>query len=241
MIVAYDGSNYFGWQSQKDVVNIQDTIEEALMMIHKKEVRITGSGRTDRGVHAKGQVFHFDSDLNISEENWVRAMNANLPRDIRILKVEQVPEEFHARYDVVKKQYDYYLNTGSYDLFSRDYVTQLCTPLDLDRMNQAKKIFLGTHDFASFSANSFAEMEDQVRTIEKIDIEKEKDVIHFTFVGDGFMRYMVRMLVGALVEVGKGKMSIEELKGILEARDKNASRFKADSEGLYLSQVIYEK
>ena len=237
--VSYDGSNYFGWQSQSDVVNIQDTIEEALKSIHKREVRITGSGRTDRGVHAVGQVFHFDSDLNISEESWVRAINANLPGDIHILKVEQVSDDFHARFDVVRKRYDYYLNTGEYDVFSRDHILQFGQPLNIERMQEAKEILIGRHDFSSFSANSFEETPDQVRNLEVLEIEENENIIHFIFIGDGFMRYMVRMIVGALIEIGRNRMDKDELKEILNSRNKNARRCKAGAEGLYLSEVVY--
>lgn len=237
--VAYDGSNYFGWQSQVDVVNIQDVIEEALRIIHKKEVRITGSGRTDRGVHARGQVFHFDTELNISEENWVKAFNANLPHDIRVLKVEAVSERFHARYDVVSKQYDYYLNMGEYDLFQRDYVTQVCEKLDVEKMRDAREVFLGTHDFSSFSANSFEETPDQVRTVHSIDITQQGDILRFSFLGNGFMRYMVRMMMGVLIEVGKGKLTKEDVQKILDAHSKTAHRYKAESVGLYLTKVNY--
>ncbi len=237
--VAYDGSNYFGWQSQKDVVNIQDVIEEALEIIHKKPVRITGSGRTDRGVHAKGQVFHFDTDLKIAEENWVKAFNANLPRDIHVLKVEKAKDDFHARFDVTGKQYDYYLNMGEYDLFERDHVTQLNQMLDVKAMRDASKLFLGTHDFSSFSANSFEETPDQVRTIRSLTIEQSGETLCFSFVGDGFMRYMVRMLVGVLIEIGLHKITKDDAERILNERSKTAHRYKADSAGLYLIKVDY--
>lgn len=238
--VAYDGSSYYGWQSQKDVVNIQDTIEKALSVIHKEPVRIIASGRTDRNVHAYGQVFHFETTLFLTAQQWIKAMNSNLPYDIRILDVQPVNEDFHARYDVIKKRYDYYLNSGEYNLFERNYVTQLGYTLDIDSMKEATGIFIGTHDFSSFCGNSFEETPNQVRTIEKLEIVEENNKIHFIFEGDGFLRYMVRMIVGTLIEVGKGKLSLQEVKDILEAKSKDVCRFKAPAEGLYLTEVYYK-
>ncbi len=239
--VAYDGSAYFGYQSQSDVDNVQDRLEKALSVIHKRKTGVTASGRTDRGVHAKGQVIHFDTDLSLTSEQWLKAINANLPLDIRVLEAEAVPEGFHARFDVTGKRYDYYLSTREYDLFARNYITQYGYPLNLERMQDAAEAFLGTHDFTSFCSNTKEETPDQTRTIRRLEITEEDGIVHFVFEGDGFLRYMVRMIVGAILEAGREKMSREEIEEILAKRSKTVWRYKAPAEGLYLSEVTYKE
>ena len=237
--VSYDGSGYYGWQSQANVVGIQDIIEDALSKMHKEKKHIAASGRTDRGVHALGQVFHFDTELSLTEEQWVKALNSNLPMDIRILKTEFVDAEFHSRFSAKKKRYDYYLNMGEYNLFERNTVTQYNRQLDVDKMREAASILVGTHDFTSFCSNSFEETPNQVRTIETLNISREMDRLQFTFIGDGFLRYMVRMIVGVLIQVGENKLEIADVKAILEAKSKEVIRYKAEANGLYLTEVNY--
>ena len=237
--VSYDGSNYHGWQSQQQDVTIQDTIQEVLSMIHKHPVKIVGSGRTDAGVHALKQVFHFDSELNISVDKWPLAMNSLLPKDIYIMKVESVKSTFHARFDAIGKKYCYYLNMGDYDPFMKNHVYQLGLSLNLKKMRQAADIFIGKHDFSSFCQNSFAEIPDQTRDIYGISITNVNDILCFEFVGDGFMRYMVRMLVQTLIEVGKGRLTLNSVFNMLEAHNKTVCPYNAKAEGLYLVEVYY--
>ncbi len=237
--VAYDGSNYFGYQTQANVKSIQEILEQAVSEINKTKTGITASGRTDRGVHATGQIFHFDTEVNMTEEQWIKAINSHLPLDIRILKVESVNDDFHARYDVLGKKYDYYLNMGTYNLFQRNYVTQLNQKLDVEEMKDCIDVFLGTFDFSSFSGNSFEETPNQIRTITRLEILEEEEILHFVFEGDGFLRYMIRMIVGALIEVGKHRITKEDVLSIRNACSKDACRYKARAEGLYLSEVKY--
>jgi len=239
-IVSYDGSNYHGWQSQRNHLTVQETINNVIDKLHGHHVKIMASGRTDQHVHALGQVFHFDSELKIPEGQWINAINHLLPKDIRIIDVKIVTSDFHARYSANKKRYDYFLNTNAYDLFQCDHIFQLSQKIDLKLVKEASSIFLGEHDFSSFCSNNFTDTPNQVRIIEKIDIEELNGIIHFILIGNGFMRYMVRMIVGTLIEVGKGKLTKSAVLTMLEAKSKTACRYKAKPEGLYLVEVFYD-
>ncbi|MEA5027172.1 MAG: tRNA pseudouridine(38-40) synthase TruA [Erysipelotrichaceae bacterium] len=237
--LSYDGTAYHGWQSQKNHVTLQDTIQQAFLLFQPQPVKIMASGRTDQHVHALNQVFHFDSDIAMSEEKWKLALNAYLPDDIYIKKVEKAADTFHARYDAVKKSYLYLLNMGEYDPFRRDHIYQYNRHLDIEKMQEAALIFLGEHDFTSFCSNRIADTPNQCRTIYNISITVDQDIVRFFFEGNGFMRYMVRMLVGTLIEVGKNKLTLEQVQGMLAAADKTVCHFKAKPEGLYLVSVSY--
>ncbi len=238
-IVSYSGAAYAGWQRQKNVVSIQETIEQAIRIITQSDTYIVGSGRTDAKVNAKGQVFHFDTDVDMSCYKWKGALNGYLPRDIHILSIEKVDELFHARFGVKSKRYDYCINLGEYDVFTKDNVYQYCRPLDISRMKEASQYFIGTHDFTSFCSNSKELMEDQVRTIYDIQFHQEGDILRISYFGNGFMRYMVRMMSGELIEVGRGKIEPKQIQEYLEAKSKTVVRKNAPGEGLTLVQVDY--
>ncbi|MDD2591291.1 MAG: tRNA pseudouridine(38-40) synthase TruA [Erysipelotrichaceae bacterium] len=240
-IVSYDGSRYHGWQSQLNAHTIQDVIELALFKMHKHNVRIIGSGRTDKGVHALNQVFHFDSELNIDENKWSIALNSYLPKDIYIKEVKRANDDFHARYDVIEKTYHYYINMGEYDPLACDHILQLNKRLDLDLLNRAKEIFVGTHDFGSFCQNSYEEVKDQVKTIYAINMSINQDILCLEFIGNGFLRYMVRMITQTLIEAGLSKVKIEQVKMMLDACDKKICPYNAKPEGLYLVKVKYQR
>lgn len=237
--VSYNGHAYSGWQTQKKGNSIQEQIENALYRLTNKRINITAAGRTDKGVNAKGQVFHFDSDLEMSERKWKGAINTFLPEDIHIVQVEKKDMRFHARYSVKRKQYDYRIHFGGYDVFSKDYAYQCPYEVDIEAMKDAAKIFIGTHDFTSFNSNSLKETPDQVRTIEAINFQEEKDTLVISFIGRGFLRYMVRMLVAQLLEVGKGKQTKEQLLQKFKQKSKRVSRKNAPSEGLTLVKIEY--
>lgn len=238
-IVSYDGSMYKGWQRQPHGNSIQQTIEKGLAEIHKHEVIVVASGRTDAGVHALGQVMHFDTDLNISEENWVRALNTHTPYNIYFKKVEIVDDEFHSRFHAKSKTYEYRFSLAEFNVHRYKYCTYVKHSLDIEKMKSASKVFLGTHDFTSFCANTIEETPNQVRTIEEISFRQENDEWVVTFRGDGFLRYMVRMLMATLMAVGEGRISEEEVSYWLEAKDKRLCRFNAEPNGLYLKEVMY--
>lgn len=237
-ILQYNGSEYSGWQKQPGQITIQQVLEEALSIIHKSPVEVHGSGRTDKGVHAYGQVFHFESELNMDGQAFLRALNALVPKSLKILSVED-SEGFHARFDALSKTYIYRINTGERSVFDEDYVYQFNRSLDLDSMIECAKLFIGSHDFTSFNATELTIIPNQIRKIEKVDIVRQGDILQITLKADGFLRYMVRMLVAALVEVGQGRLSIDDIQTILDAKDKDAFTKNVPSCGLYLLSVDY--
>ncbi len=237
--VAYDGSAYCGWQSQRRGDSVQEKIEEALQNITNTKINILAAGRTDAGVNAWGQVFHFDTDLRMSERKWQGAINGFLPKDIHIRKVEEVSRLFHARYCVRAKQYDYTVNLGEYDVFSRTHAYQCPYPVDVSRMKEAAQYLVGTHDFTSFNSNTLKETPDQVRTIYSIEFRQDRDLLTISFYGRGFLRYMVRMMTAQILEAGRGRIEPEDVKTILEKKSKTVSRRNAKPEGLTLYRVDY--
>ena len=208
--VAYSGAGYCGWQTQKNGNSVQEYIESALERIFDSPVRILAAGRTDAGVNAWGQVFQFDSEKEIGERKLMGALNGFLPKDIHIRKVEKKDRLFHVRYCVKSKQYDYRINLGEYDVFSRDFAYQCPYPVNVEKMEEASRYLVGTHDFTSFNSNTLRETPDQVRTIDSIVFTRENDMLTISYRGRGFLRYMVRMMTGALLEVGRGRMEPED-------------------------------
>lgn len=240
-IVSYCGANYAGWQRQNGVNSIQATIEDAIKIITVKDTTIVGSGRTDAKVNARGQVFHFDSDIDMSPYKWKGAINGFLPGDIHILSIEKVDDLFHSRFDVKEKKYTYRINMSEYDVFTKDTVYQYCRPLNVEKMIEASQYFLGTHDFTSYCSNSLEQMEDQTRTIYDIQFSIDQNILSITYSGNGFMRYMVRMMSGDLIEVGKGKLQPVDIQKHLEAKSKRIVQKNAPAEGLTLEHVNYFK
>ena len=238
-IVAYDGNNYVGFQSQTNGVAIQDVIEAAIKKITNQELRIIMSSRTDSGVHAYGQVFHFDIEREYQVERLKYSLNSMLPEDIHIMKIEIVDESFHARFSVKSKKYEYLINTGEENVFLNHRAYQCRFKLDFDKMVEASKVFLGEHDFGSFNTSPYDLYPDQVRTIYSLELTKDKDVIKVEIVGSGFLRNMVRLIVGTLVEVGRGKRNKEEVIKMLEEPNKNQRRYNIDPNGLYLVEIYY--
>jgi tRNA pseudouridine38-40 synthase len=239
-IISYDGSGFSGYQVQPNKRTIQLELEAALAKMHKDAtVKVVGSGRTDAGVHAKGQVIHFDSSLLIPENRWEVALNSLLPEDISVLEVKKVSESFHARFDAVGKEYRYVLQLSSKrDPFQRKFAYQYPFRLNVEAMRAASKYFLGTHDFTSF-CSAKTEVEDKVRTIEAIDFFMEGNLLTFRFVGNGFLYNMVRILVGTLLEVGSGQRLPSEMQDILANRDRRLAGKTAPAQGLYLWEVFY--
>ena len=238
--LAYDGSKYCGWQKQPNGISVQEVVSKTISEIQKIETIVEASGRTDARVHAKGQVFHFDTQLKMNCEQWKKAMNAKLPEDMRVQLVEEVSDSFHSRFDAKWKNYDYYVNVGEYNPFQKDYVLQFCRPLNVDLMKECAKLFVGTHDFTSFNGNSIIERPNQVRTIYNLWIEQKGDLLIFHYYGEGFLRYMVRMLTQTMIEVGKERVSLEQVKKALEEPKKQSAPYNASPVGLYLVKVGYE-
>lgn len=242
MCFSYDGSNFNGYQKQPKMRTVQEELENVLTQINGgKQVSVVSSGRTDAGVHALNQRAHFEMDKDIDCNKIRQGMNSLLPLDIYVKKVEVVDSEFHARFNVIGKEYIYKINMGEYDPIERNYVFQYNKRLDISAMERALKYFEGTHNFKSFTkAND--EITDYVRTISGTEIIRDlKDVnkITISFIGTGFLRYMVRNMVGFLIEVGEGKRSAEEVRVIFEKEDRTEAGKTAPPNGLYLRNVFY--
>lgn len=237
-VVTYDGTCFHGFQTQNNLRTVQEEIEHVLLIINKKKTIIYPSGRTDSGVHAIGQVFHFDTDIVMKEENMRNAINSRLPKDIYIKKVEIVSEDFHARFSVLKKEYHYYIDFGEFDPLKRNYRYYFpYKKIDRNLLYQASQIFVGEHDFKSFTKNK--DLTDTTRIIYSIDFVWENDLLCIKIVGNGFMHNMVRILVAMWLECARGKYSLSDLKTILEEKNRVFAPKTATASGLYLYKVYY--
>ena len=235
---SYDGSKFFGYQKQKEEETIQETLEQALTKINKKEVHVVGSGRTDAKVHANMQCAHFDLDINIEPENLKKGINSLIGDYIYVYKVEQVDNNFHARFNVLKKTYTYKLNMGEYNPIEADYVYQLNKQLDINKMIEASNYLIGEHNFKSFTKADDIK-ESYIRTIYDLNIKEPNNYLTISFTGNGFMRYMVRNMVGSLIEVGLLKKQPQDIKTILEQEDRTKAGITAPACGLYLDNIEY--
>lgn len=239
--LSYDGTNYSGYQTQPNKKTIQEEIEKALTSINNNQkTTFTSSGRTDRGVHARMQCGHTDINIDITEYKLKRALNSKLPPDIHIISAEKVKEDFHARYDVVEKSYEYYINLGEYNPIERNYIFQYNYKLNIEKMKEGLKFLLGEHDFRAFVTEN-KDKENCVRIITeaKIDILPENK-IKITFTGTGFLRYQVRNMVGLLINIGQEKQSPEFVEIYLNGKDRSNYGKTAPAEGLYLTNVKYK-
>lgn len=241
MRIAYDGTRYRGWQKQKNTnQTIQNIIENELGKIVGKTIPISGSGRTDSGVHAFGQEASFRVKKKLDIQNIWKQLNESLPDDIRIMDVREVPDGFHARKSAVGKCYEYYVDLqDKADVFSRRYSYHFPRKIDADAMRAAAEYLKGMHDFSSFT-DAMA-IDDTIRTIENICIQEEKGRVVLSFYGDGFLYHMVRILTGTLLNVGTGQIEPEKVKEILEAKNRQMAGFPAPAKGLFLKEVYYEE
>lgn len=239
---SYDGTNFSGYQKQPRERTIQNELEKALKEINEnKKVEVHASGRTDAKVHALNQKAHFDLDIKITKEKLKKALNSLLPEDIHIKNVEEVSDNFHARYNAKGKEYIYKINIGEYNPLERNYVYQYNNRLDVTEIERAMKYLEGTHNFKSFTKTD-EEKDDYVRTLSQTNLIRDlKDVnkITLVFVGTGFLRYMVRNMVGTLIEVGEGKRKSEDIITILKEQNRTHAGKTAAPEGLYLKNVFY--
>lgn len=235
---SYDGSNYSGYQIQPNKKTIEEEFEKVLKKIFQSEIKIYASGRTDAKVHALNQSAHFDLNKDIEINKLIKAINSLLPNDIYVNSIIKVNDDFHARYNAKKKEYIYKINIGEYNPIEKDYVFQYNKPLNIKKMKKALKYFKGKHDFKAFSkVREFDE--NFIRTIYKANLERKENIIIISFVGDGFLRYMVRNMVGLLIEIGSEKKAIKEVNRVLESKDRKESGIIASPEGLYLKRVFY--
>ena len=242
MTFSYDGSEFKGYQKQTAERTVQGELESVLKKINSdKDVSVVATGRTDAGVHAIKQKAHFELDTDISCDKLLRSINSMIPEDIFVKNLEEVGENFHARFDVTSKEYIYQINMGDYNPLERKYVYQHNKKLDVVEMQRAMKYLEGTHSFKSFTKCDDEE-KDFVRTLLQTNIIRDmKDVnkITLVFIGTGFLRYMVRNMVGTLIEIGEGKRRSEEIIDILKSEDRTMAGRTANPEGLYLKNVFY--
>lgn len=262
MTLSYDGSTYDGWQVQPERPTVQGTLAAAIEHVTGERVLPQGSGRTDAGVHALGQVASFGVQVTIPPGNFLAALNRALPPSVRVLRAEVVPASFHARHRAVRKSYEYRiferrLQAGAVSSeeericspFVAPYAWDCRWPLQLERMQRAAAILRGTHDFSSFAASdpdktqredAAAAGPNPVKTINVSEVKREGELLLYRVVGSGFLHHMVRNIVGTLVEVGRGSLEAEEMVRILAARDRSAAGPTAPAQGLFLLGVEYE-
>lgn len=241
IILQYDGTRYQGWQRQVSTENtIQGKLETLLSKMCETPVEIQGAGRTDAGVHAYGQTANFHINTDQTPQEIMAYMNSYLPEDISVINCEEVSERFHARLWAKGKIYQYRIwNSDKKPVFSRKYVHQVPGTLDMEAMQQAAALLLGTHDYQSFTSTKRGK-KSTVRTVDKIDIVRKGEEIVFTFQGDGFLYHMVRIMMGTLIETGLGIRKPEEIPMVLEAKDRSKAGHLIPGNGLTLVKVLYE-
>jgi len=239
-ILAYDGTHYHGWQRQRNEITIQGVIEERLQVMTGEPVNLVSSGRTDAGVHALNQVCNFMTRSAIPLKSIQKGLNSLLPDDIFVKDAEYVPAEFHSRYNAKSKIYEYrILNSEIPDMFQRDFLWHIRPALDIKEMGVCVSLLKGTHDFSSFKSTGSGTT-DPVRSVLMAKIEgSESGVVRIVIEADGFLRHMVRNIVGTVVEAGLGKISPERFKEIIDLRDRQLAGVKAPPQGLFLVKVRY--
>ncbi|MGM9972188.1 MAG: tRNA pseudouridine(38-40) synthase TruA [Anaeroplasmataceae bacterium] len=237
-IISYDGSNYMGFQVQDNLPTIELRLIEALKKLTGEDIKIYGSGRTDKGVHAKGQVLHFDTSISIPPIGWVKGINSYLPDDIRVLEAFIVDNSFHARFSAIKKEYRYYIKTSGYDVFSRNYYA-FYSNLDIELMKKGLEKLVGSHNFEGFCSASVDKRKDFNKTIYKAELKVVDDVIEVIFEGDGFLKYQIRRMMGLIIDIGLHRDTLDKIDLVFETKDPSLSHKKASASGLYLYKVTY--
>ena len=236
MRFSYNGSKFNGFQKQVDKRTVQGDLESVLSKIFNENIRVVASGRTDAGVHAYNQCLHFDSSKEVDFDKLKFSLNCLL-HNIYVKELYSVPDDFHARYDCTKKEYIYKINVGEFDPIYEEYIYQYNKSLDIEKMKDACMYLIGEHDFRSFTSLDYEK--NCVRTIYSIDISIENDIIYIDFVGNGFLKYMVRNMVGLLIEIGSSKRDVDCVKKILDLKDRKEAGTCASACGLYLVNVNY--
>ncbi len=241
LTISYDGTNYFGWQRQKNQITVQEEIETALSKLMKKDIEVRGASRTDTGVHAYSQAAFFKTETTIPVEKLPYAINSFLPDDIVVINARLVSDEFHPQYSVIKKTYQYkILNSEFRDPKLRNYAEFERKPLDISKMQEACKYFIGTFDFNAFCASG-STAKTTVRTIFDLSVSKNGDIIDIEVTGNGFLYNMVRIIAGTLIYVGSGKIKPQDIKNIIESKDRTLAGKTASACGLTLMKIYYKE
>ncbi|MBK5212932.1 MAG: tRNA pseudouridine(38-40) synthase TruA [Flavobacteriaceae bacterium] len=235
--IAYNGKNYFGWQRQPEQISVQQVLEETLSTLLRKEIKLTGAGRTDTGVHAKQLFTHFDFDEIENNEELVFRLNSFLPKDISVKNIFEVKEDAHARFDAVEREYEYIISLEK-DPFSQDFAFQINNEPEVGLMNEAAELLLHHNNFQCFS-RSKTDVKTYNCTIVKAFWEVKNNRLIFTIAADRFLRNMVRAIVGTLLNVGFKKTSLEDFKAILNSKSREEAGASAPAHGLYLTKVVY--
>jgi tRNA pseudouridine38-40 synthase len=239
LTIEYDGTNYHGWQSQQNAIAVQDIVIKAIRKITGEDFSLTGSSRTDTGVHAYGQVANFFTESRIPVDKFPFALNSALPEDIVIKKAEEVNDEFHSRFSTIGKKYRYLIYNSVFPsaiLNKRAYFVP--GKLDINSMEQAVQYFLGKHDFSAFRASG-SDTKTSERTITAVSLRTNAEIIEFEIQGDGFLYNMVRIIAGTLIEVGTGRIHADLIPGIIEGKDRRKAGRTAPAHGLYLVEIYY--
>lgn len=240
LVVAYDGTNYHGWQVQDNGITIEEVLNRTISKLVQEDIKVIGASRTDAGVHACGNVAVFDTESRIPGDKFSFALNQRLPEDIRIQESCEVDADFHPRYADTVKTYEYNILNRRFEMPSKRLYAAFCYyPMDIERMNQAAAYLVGEHDFKSF-CSAGAQVQTTVRTIYAVNVTKEDDMVHIRITGNGFLYNMVRIIAGTLMQVGTGLMEPEQVKEILEARDRSKAGPTAVAKGLTLVEIRYE-
>ena len=238
--IEYDGKNFNGWQKQPDKLNIQGEIERAIFDITGEEVNLTASGRTDAGVHSLGQTANFKIENNMPIEKIPLAINSKLKKTIRVQSAEEVDERFHSRYNCKGKKYRYIINNAQIEsALYKDLELHISQKLDLEKMREAIKYFIGKHDFSAFKSSGTSS-KNSVREIYKAEIIEDGERIKIELTGSGFLYNMVRIISGTLVEVGLGKIEPNQIPKIIESKDRGMAGKTLPPQGLYLVEVYYD-
>lgn len=241
LTIEYDGTGYHGWQSQINAITVQDVVTDAVNSLTGENCSLTGSSRTDTGVHALGFVCNFLTESSIPADKFAFALNTVLPEDIVISNSAEVPLKFHSRFDAKGKTYRYlFFNSTFPSALMRHRAYHVFYPLDVEAMNRAASHFIGTHDFTAFSATG-GSTKTTVRSITRAGVRQDGELIEFTVTGDGFLYNMVRIIAGTLVEVGFGRLDADAVPGIIEGLDRRQAGRTAPAHGLYLVEVYYEE
>ena len=235
---SYDGSCFTGFQKQKNKKTVQGVFENALSFLNNSDVYIHASGRTDKGVHAKYQCAHFDLDKNVKLYSLKKYLNNLFNGEIYVFDIKEVDSSFHARYDVKEKTYCYYINLGEFNPMMRNYVYQYCNDLDIDLMKKASQCLIGEHDFRSFTTDS-KDKKNCIRKIYDIKFEIEDEILKITFVGNGFLRKMIRNIVAVLIEIGSLKNDVSYMETVLAGKSRSGNLKCSLAGGLYLEKVSY--
>lgn len=239
LTISYDGSNYHGWQVQKNAVTVQEVFQNAVKKLFKQNIDIKGCSRTDSGVHANKYCVSFKTDTDIPCENIIMALNSYLPDDIAVLNCTDMDIDFHARYNVVKKEYVYIINNSKIrNPFLRNYAFWYRYDIDTDYLNEQAQAFVGTYDYSGFCSSNSG-VEDTVRTVHSFEVSRKGDLVYFKVSADGFLYNMVRIMVGTLLFVNEGKIKKDELKNVILSKNRKLAGKTAPPQGLYLNDVFY--